>query len=159
MILLMKRLVVFLFVAHVLCLLSSCVRHYDGHMKFVLVNKSGRTIGCQDKGFRASDASDTLIQWGMRFVKPDSSLAYELTWNSWEEEFDGYSYYQLLIVDGDAYEKVYKNEPLDSIRKKVPVLHVYQLTQSDLEKMNWTVIYPPVGDLKDKIVSPDHRNK
>lgn len=36
-------------------------------------------------------------------------------------------------------------------------LHIYQLTQSDLEKMNWTVIYPPVGDLKDKIVSPDHR--
>ena len=153
----MKRLVVFLFVAHVLCLLSSCVRHYDGHMNFVLVNKSGRTIGCQDRGFLHSESSDTLIQWGMRFAKPDSSLAYGLTWNSWEVEFDGCSYYQLLIVDGDAYEKVYKNEPLDSIRKKVPVLHVYQLTQSDLEKMNWTVIYPPVGDLKDKIVSPDHR--
>lgn len=151
----MKRLFVFLLVGQVFFLLNSC-RHYDGHMNFVLVNKSGRMIGCQSRGFSHSESNDTLIQWGMSYVKPDSSLANELLWNSWEVEFSGCSYYQLLIVDGEVYKK-YKDEPIDSIRKKVPILHIYQLTQSDLEKMNWTVIYPPVGDLKNKIVSPDHR--
>lgn len=113
-------------------------------------------IGCQSRGFSHSESNDTLIQWGMSYVKPDSSLANELLWNSWEVEFSGCSYYQLLIVDGEVYKK-YKDDSIDSIRKKVPILHIYQLTQSDLEKMNWTVIYPPVGDLKNKIVSPDHR--
>ena len=29
--------------------------------------------------------------------------------------------------------------------------------RTDLEKMNWTVIYPPLGDLKNSRVSPDYR--
>lgn len=46
---------------------------------------------------------------------------------------------------------------IDTVHKKVPILHIYQLKQTDLEKMNWTVIYPPLGDLKNSRVSPDYR--
>jgi len=48
----------------------------------------------------------------------------------------------VFILDGELYEQYYK-EPCDTIRKYVPVLHRYQLTLEDLQRMNWTVVYPP----------------
>jgi len=45
-------------------------------------------------------------------------------------------------MDWEIYKK-YWNEPCDTIRKYVPILHRYQLTLEDLQRMNWTVVYPP----------------
>lgn len=63
----------------------------------------------------------------------------------WYDYFDDYKYIQFLIADCDTFWKYY-SEPCDTIRKYVPVLHVYRLTLEDLERMNWTVVYPPKGD-------------
>jgi hypothetical protein len=66
-------------------------------------------------------------------------------------------YYELtiLIVDFELYQKysdeIYYNsykEPCDTFRKYVPILHCYRLTLQDLERMNWTVVYPPEEDLE-----------
>jgi hypothetical protein len=48
----------------------------------------------------------------------------------------------VFILDGELYDE-YWQQPCDTIRKYVPVLHCYQLTLEDLQQMNWTVVYPP----------------
>jgi hypothetical protein len=64
------------------------------------------------------------------------------------KEDDGWEYYlkgKILHIDIlDRYSYLqYFLEPCDTIRKYVPVLHQYLLTLEDLERMNWTVVYPP----------------
>ena len=45
---------------------------------------------------------------------------------------------QLFIFDADIIE----NEPMDSIVAHYKVLKRYQFTESDMEKVNWTISYP-----------------
>jgi hypothetical protein len=45
---------------------------------------------------------------------------------------------QLFIFDADVIE----NEPKDSIVAHYKVLKRYQFTESDIEKVNWTITYP-----------------
>jgi len=45
-------------------------------------------------------------------------------------------------MEAETFDK-YIDEPCDTIRKYVPVLHTYQLTLEDLQQMNWMVVYPP----------------
>jgi hypothetical protein len=45
---------------------------------------------------------------------------------------------QLFIFDADVIE----HEPIDSIVANYMVLKRYQFTESDMEKVNWTINYP-----------------
>jgi hypothetical protein len=62
----------------------------------------------------------------------------------WERHFKSIRYVQFLIMDRETffpYLQYYAD--CDTIRKYVPILHRYQLTLEDLQRMNWTVVYPP----------------
>lgn len=78
------------------------------------------------------------------FIKKDSSFIFEClnTHLGWEGDFEVIPYLQIIVMDGKNYIDYFK-EPCDTIRKYVPILHRYQLKLEDLERMNWTVVYPP----------------
>jgi hypothetical protein len=102
-------------------------------------NKIAFQIGInkQDTTFYCSDVGKTIL-----FMVEKNSMFnlenpdYYSTWSSYLKLLTIY------ILDGELYDK-YWQQPCDSIRKYVPVLHRYQLTLEDLQRMNWTVVYPP----------------
>lgn len=155
----MKQIFSIIVLAQVLLFWGSCFHEEEGHMSFALVNKSNQTIACQEFEFYKSQEDDTLFKdmlCANMNIRPDSLVRYKSYDVSWEVNMGDLAYVQLLILDNDSLVKYYKS-PIDTIHKKVPVLHIYQMKQADLEKMNWTVIYPPLGDLKNNKISPDYR--
>jgi hypothetical protein len=52
----------------------------------------------------------------------------------------------ILQVFNDSIEKIYFYTPCDTFRKYVPILYCYQFTIEELEKKNWTIVYPPEED-------------
>jgi hypothetical protein len=128
-------------------LLCACPKDENGHRDIAFVNNSEREIACQEIfGDGESTNSDTLFHCRMSAIgiHANSSYIFECDEyaSGWEVEFKNIPYLQLLVMDAETYDK-YIAEPCDTIRKYVPVLHIYRLTLSDLQRMNWTVIYPP----------------
>jgi len=90
-------------------------------------------------------AVDSLYQcrYGADGIDADSQFLYNsLSDFGWEVDFKGMDFIQFVVMDGETYRK-YLATPCDTIRKYVPVLHCYRLTLEDLQRMNWTVVYPP----------------
>jgi hypothetical protein len=126
-------------------LLCACPNKEDGHRYITFVNKSERDISCQDFWSGHITDADTLFQCRIGAVGiPTDSLCNfpSLNHSGWETDFRAIPYMQFLVMDRDVYWQ-YHSEPCDSIRKYVPVLHCYRLTLEDLQRMNWTVVYPP----------------
>jgi hypothetical protein len=118
------------------------------HQYITFVNKSDKKIGyqlsfdrilyiSQDTIFHCNNTSDSFIYKNSIFALPCPAKE-----DNWEEELSNSYYIQCLIMDGEIFSKYYTS-PCDSISKYVPILHCYRLTLEDLERMNWTVVYPP----------------
>lgn len=128
-------------------LLCACPNGEKGHENITFINKSDREIACQT--YCSSDNitidTDTLYKCriGPDGIGPDSLYLYSsLSDFGWEVDFKDMTFIQFLIMDGETYRK-YLGTPCDTIRKYVPVLHRYRLTLEDLQRMKWTVVYPP----------------
>ena len=129
--------------------LCGCPNNDDGHRYITFVNKSEREIACQKfciSGHVTNE--DMLFQCSMPAVGISSDSSYNfrsLGYSGWEAEFTtgGLSYAQFLVMDAELYDKYIKPPNCDTIRKYVPILHRYQLKLEDLQRMNWTVVYPP----------------
>lgn len=122
----------------------------EGHRFISCVNKTNQDIYCQ-----ASFVEKTVI------ISEDSLIdcrkaGFIIEFNStflWAAGLRGgleYSLsdkYDLLFVLFDSLTfKNYLSQSeihCDSMRKYAPILHHYRLTLEDLQRMNWTVIYPP----------------
>jgi hypothetical protein len=51
---------------------------------------------------------------------------------------------QFFIFDAEIYEELINYDiPCEETNYTIPVLHRYQLRLEDLQRMNWTVVYPP----------------
>jgi hypothetical protein len=124
-------------------MLCACPKEKNGHYYISVVNQSDKTIKWQRRLFKNNE-TDTLYncQYIGFIVLPDSIYLYSSGRNTWETELNTSSYLQLILVDNDAYIQ-YRTAPCDTIRKYVPILHIYQLTLEDLQRVNWTVTYPP----------------
>jgi hypothetical protein len=49
-----------------------------------------------------------------------------------------------LIFDAEVYDETVDYEiPCSETNYTIPVLHRYQLKLADLQRMNWTVVFPP----------------
>ena len=128
---------------------ACCERIEGGHRYIALLNKSKDPIGCQELWRIKITDADTIFQCNMvtnYIISPDSTFKFEAgsRKKKWEADFRSIPYIQFLIMDGNLF-KQYMFSPCDTVRKYVPVLHVYRLTQSDLERLNWTVVYPLRG--------------
>lgn len=139
----MRRLKYFLLVIAVLALYVSCIAYDDTHETIAIVNLSDKPIGCQM--YRGKDVTSVdAVYYGNRetYVVPSDSLVkFMAQRGKWEKDIRTIPYVRFIVMDGDSLLK-YKDSPVDVVRKNVPILHVYQLKQDDLEKINWTIIYP-----------------
>jgi len=127
-------------------LLCACPDKEDGHRYITFINKSGQIIACQEFWSGHITNADTLFQCAIAAVgiPADSLFNFpSLNHSGWETDFRAIPYIQYLIMDGEIYREYIAPPDCDTIRKYVPILHRYQLTLEDLQRMNWTVIYPP----------------
>jgi hypothetical protein len=133
---------------------SSCEHIENGHKYINMVNKSDRDIRCQMIWQGIITPADTIYECytSSVLIKTDSTNLWECgdfdRGKSWEYDFKVIPYIQFLIVDADTYDNImaeygWGDNGCDSIRKYVSILHRYQLTLQDLQRMNWTVVYPP----------------
>lgn len=61
-----------------------------------------------------------------------------------EENFRTIPYIQFLIFDAKVYEELKQYDiPCEETTYTISVLYRYQLTLEELQRMNWTVVYPP----------------
>lgn len=140
----MKRIEHILVLLATTLLLCNCLE--DGHKRIDFINKSGHRIWCQISEDKVSEITKKpLFHCTNTFTRPldnDSSLVIEPpTFHlCWEEELGSHDYIELLVLDGEQFEK-YFHSPCDVLRQNVPILYTYRLTLSDLEEMNWTVIF------------------
>uniref|UniRef100_A0AB33IYS0 Uncharacterized protein n=1 Tax=Prevotella sp. GTC17259 TaxID=3236795 RepID=A0AB33IYS0_9BACT len=113
----------------ILCI-NAC-RDIHEHEKITLVNQSGDTIAFQAQSWRYITEKDTLFEGGLAsdyIIAPDSQWVFRSMNPYWKENFTLIPYFQILIMDGDKYWQYYV-APADTVRKYVPVLCRYQLTQ------------------------------
>jgi len=119
----------------------------DEHKYITFVNKSDENIFIQMLWKGTISEADTLYECRLvtgYLVIKDSLYPIKNTdkIGGWETDFKAIPYIQFSVMDGEAYDKS-KKEPCDTIRKYFPILHRYQLKLEDLQRMNWTVVYPP----------------
>ena len=130
-----------------LFILTACPNRIDEHRFVTFINKSGEKIGYQlsfdkisnidkDTIFNCNNTSDNFIGNNSSFI-----LECPIRVNNWETDLGNLYYIQFLVLAGDKFSQYY-TEPCDTIRKYVPILHTYRLTLSDLQRMNWTIVYP-----------------
>jgi hypothetical protein len=143
------KLLLLLFIASVL---FACPQIENVHESILIVNKSHKNIVYQerinpkDTFFYCSNSGITIRP----HILADSSAINKspIRPSGWEYYLNKGQVMHLLIADKEIYDK-YWLEPCDTIHKYVPILHRYQLTLEDLQRMNWTVIYPPTEEMKD----------
>ena len=140
----MKHLKIAILLIATSMLLCACPKEENGQRYITFANNSEKEIVCQAFVSGSITEADTLFQCktGARGISSNSSYNFSSLHNSWEIDFNAMSYIQFLVMDAEIYDK-YISEPCDTIRKYVPILHTYRLTLADLQRMNWTVVYPP----------------
>ena len=108
-----------------------------------ITNKSDKTIvfqvlkNKQDETFYCSNTGRTIffgVKSNSTFTLNDGDA-----YSSWDTALKSLT---IFILDGELYEE-YWQQPCDILREHVPILHTYRLSLEDLQRMNWTVIYPP----------------
>ena len=130
-------------------LLCACPDKDENENRYIsFSNKSGEKIGYQISFGKIYDIyQDTAFLCNMtsdNFIDNDSLFILEcpIRVDNWETDLRDLYYIQFLVLSGEKFSQ-YISAPCDTIRKHVPVLHTYRLTLEDLERMNWTVVYPP----------------
>ena len=95
------------------------------------------SVNKQEETFYCSNAGRTIL------FEVESNATFKLDNGDAYSNWDDYlKTLKVFILDGELYDE-YWQQPCDTIRKYVPILHRYQLTLEDLQRMNWTVVYPP----------------
>ena len=126
---------------------SSCENKNDKYNRYItFINRSEKSIRCSqivgwnDCQFYCPPTGDIFIPTS---ISSNSSYIFEcpIRDNGWEETLSNSSL-QIMVVDEEIYKRSPSND-CDTIRKYVPILHCYQLTLEDLQRMNWIVVYPP----------------
>jgi len=148
----MKKLKIIIISIAACILLYACPCKEAGHNFINFVNSSDRDVSCQTLWWGNISESDTLFQCRAgvdKIVAGSSHIFNSLNNSGWEDDFTVIPYLQFLIMDDSTFK--YYSEKLnhqliencDTIRKYVPILYCYRLTLEDLQRMNWTVVYPP----------------
>ena len=137
----MKKLGTMILLFSIMFVLFACISK-TGQDFIYIVNKSDRKIAFQviknkqDTTFYCYDIGRTIL------FEVESNSTFKLddgdAYSGWDSFLESLT---VFILDGELYEEYWK-EPCDTIRKYVPILHCYRLKLEDLQRMNWTIIYP-----------------
>ena len=124
-------------------LLCACPENENGHSHITIINQSDKTVVWQPRFFKIGKIDEQFdCQYTLGSIHSNSSFEFRFDdrGNTWEAGLNNH-YLQIMLMDTEIFEQ-YVSEPCDTIRKYVPVLHTYRLTLADLQRMNWTVVYP-----------------
>ena len=126
-----------------------------------IVNRSDKEICFQVNSLTYPFANeDTLLQsqFPVCGIKPRTHYLCSAATNSdWRRELHRCRFLQILIVEnGDDFLKYFK-APKDTLRKYVPVVQRYHLSVKDLDRLHWTVTYPPTEDMKGVNMWPPYK--
>ena len=139
----MKKIKIVLSLIIVCVLTEYCFDYKERTLYITFVNKSDREIVCQRLWSGSITEADTLLECRTGAIRIDSLYRFKSGNRlGWETDFDVIPYIQFSVMDAETYIR-YIEEPFDTIRKYVIILHRYQLTLEDLQRMNWIVVYPP----------------
>jgi hypothetical protein len=126
---------------------TTCRKYDNVHSYITIINKSHEKIVFQEfiedtktlSSFLCFDDGFIVLS-----IQADSLRYYESPINpeGWEYYLGKGQILNVMIGNWEIYDKYYK-EPCDTFNKYVPVLHQYLLTLEDLNRMNWTIVYPP----------------
>jgi hypothetical protein len=126
---------------------AMCRKYDNAHEYITIINKSHEKIvyqewvenittlsslRCYEHGFISIAIQADSFRYCESPIRP----------SGWEYYLDKGQILNIMIGSGKAYDQ-YRAEPCDTFQKYVPVLHQYLLTLEDLNRMNWTVVYPP----------------
>jgi hypothetical protein len=149
----MKKIKVLIMLLFIAFICTGCPdKCEDCHQYITVENKSGIKINVQMIWRGNISQADTL--WDCRVaalpIEINSSRQFECArfhrGGNWENDFKVIPYIQFLIFDAEVYEETVDYEvPCEETTYTIPVLYRYQLTLEDLQRMNWTVVYPPNG--------------
>ncbi len=118
----------------------------EGHDTITIVNNSNERIPFQVRIiYDEIYPSDTIYDCGIGIYGSLKDTYYLEAYRnrSWEVTFKSTPFIQIFMLN----DSVHKNVPCNIIRKYNMILHRYQLTLEDLQRMDWTVVYPPDSEL------------
>jgi len=125
-------------------LLCACPKDENGHRYIAIINQSDKTVVWQPRFFRIGEIDEQFdCQYTLGSIHSNSSFEFRFDnrGNTWEAGLNTH-YLQIMLMDESVYLQ-YHLESCDTIRKYAPILHTYRLTLSDLQRMNWMIVYPP----------------
>lgn len=129
-------------------LFYSCKPDDDGHQFITIVNKSDAKIKVQMVHSSKITHADTLWVCGLPYltIEPKAERMFEPADadrdKSWEDDFKYIPFIQFLIFDADVYDSMRDYDiPCEDVNYTIPVMHYYQLTLEDLQRLNWEVVY------------------
>jgi hypothetical protein len=139
----MKHLQIFTLIIASSLLLCSCPANEDGHDHITIKNNSNRRIAYQARNFKIGEIDNVfncnyLMSGG---VESNSTNQFFRGSRTWEYELGNSDYLQIMLVDRDSLFK-YPVSQCDTFKKYAPVLHTYRLSVEELNKRNWTIVYP-----------------
>ncbi len=129
----------------------------DCHQYITFINNSDENIICQFRGIGEKDSSKCVIYWDNPFLPIQGNSSGSIPCRNierdcnWENQLNTTNHLiQFQIMNKNVYQYYLDlfdyndySSYNDSIRKYVPILHCYQFTLADLQRMNWTVVFPP----------------
>jgi hypothetical protein len=153
----MKKIKILIILLSVAFICTGCPdRCEDCHQYITFINDSDENIICQFRGIEEKDTSLCVIYWDNPFVRIYSDNYSSIPCRnierncSWEAQLNANNFIQFQVINDSVYQHYMDlfdyndySSYNDSIQKYVPILQCYRLTLSDLQRMNWTVTYPP----------------
>jgi hypothetical protein len=134
---------------------NKCLKN-EGHSYVGFINNSSNTI------YVLPHVSDTLIPiWVAsykenkgNYVNPYASKQIYATSRHGLIETDGRinPYLYIFVLDMQVLE----NYPIDTIMNNYMILQRYDLTISDLQRLDWQIVYPPNEAMKDVKMYPPY---
>ena len=142
-------------------MLTGCPMIDSESVNIKIINRSDKEISFQPNEFAYPfSKKDTLLQNHIPVcgIKAKGHYLYSATTNSdWRRELRRCRFLQILIVEnGDNFLK-YLKAPKDTLRKYVPVVQRYHLSVKDLDRLHWTVTYPPTEEMKGVNMWPPYK--
>lgn len=145
----MKRFLVTLFFTGIVILLTSVdCKRITGQRYIFIKNNSDRRIdyyfedNTPNTSINCDPDNEHLYLVLIDPHSVDSLHTYRAT-SGWDAFLENVL---LVIFDSDIHDK-YMFEPCDVILQNVPILATYNLTLEDMQKLNWTITYPPTEEM------------
>jgi hypothetical protein len=130
----------FILIVSLMLISSTCQREDDNHFVVTLKNQSDNDVYLCTR-FTNHEGKCTLDRGGT--LEKHSVIEFRPFNFSFERELGKNSILELYFVNPNQYNAHGIFYDCDSISIKNDVLKHYHLTLEDLQRMNWTIVYPP----------------